>query len=1017
MNDINYPNIGMTLSRDLMPQIKDQKDFMSFLKTKGINYDIQTVPTNDLKSTQSEFDKDKIMSIMNADQKKIDPIITSSDGYVVDGHHRWIANHNTSGKCKSYVVNMPALDLLKSAKDYNNGIESTISEEITHKQFGPMMDSFVSFASDHLGIKSLPKIRYKDVNDDFSSFGAYNPHSKEIVLQTKNRHPMDVFRTLAHELVHHWQKENGLIGKDVAKEGSTGSKVENKANAEAGVILRHWGKKNSHMFNSGALVEAFLAEAATMKTPIRRIKPANRARKKALFYAGGPGSGKDYVAKQTGYGHGLTEVNSDHAFEHLLGKQGLSKTLPPEQMEKRTAVRSKAKGLTKIRQNALLSSGRGVIINTTGHDSDKIKAMKGELENRGYDTKMVFVNTSNEVSRQRNENRGKSGGRKVPEDVRQEYWNKAQAAKNKYRKMFGNEHFHHIDNSLDMKTASDDEKAAKHGEFTDVFKKIRSWATAIPENPIGKKEIEAELAKRRRKPKAEVIPASTPAKPRKTVFGAVSPEANATAKGLGLKHYGAGYFGPRKKGPRGEPIITHREVNGKLTKVSPKKKPLIPQQPIKEDLRQWFDPKHPKGGWKRINAKGEAIGPCAREEGEAKPKCMSNEKRAKLSKKERAAAVAAKRKHDPNPERKGEPINVSNFGKGKLTEENKPTNPELWARAKSLAKQKFDVYPSAYANGWASKWYKSKGGGWKSVNEEFEDFIEEEYGAGFWGTDELAQNYVAATPGQKYWKGKAKNAPDAGDTLLGRTAQIHPLVPEETQPKKKKKWKRKALAQEVYDSKTDTALNVKGLPSGGGIGPEFSSPASPTMIGGMAGSPYGTGMPSNYMPYYGFSESVETWANSPKTISAYKARYGSMAQQKLNEDKNKMAGKTIRQLREAWEAIGGRDMGTVPAAGRYKDGAMAEESPAWQRKEGKRESGGLNRKGVESYRRENPGSKLQTAVTTDPSKLKKGSKASKRRLSFCRRMKGMKAKLTSAKTARDPDSRINKSLRAWNCEE
>ena len=94
---------------------------------------------------------------------------------------------------------------------------------------------------------------------------------------------------------------------------------------------------------------------------------------------------------------------------------------------------------------------------------------------------------------------------------------------------------------------------------------------------------------------------------------------------------------------------------------------------------------------------------------------------------------------------------------------------------------------------------------------------------------------------------------------------------------------------------------------------------------------------------------------------------------------------------------------------------MQEATPAWQRKEGKRESGGLNQKGVDSYRRANPGSKLQTAVTTKPSKLKKGSKAAKRRKSFCSRMKGMKAKLTSAKTARDPDSRINKSLRKWNC--
>jgi len=97
------------------------------------------------------------------------------------------------------------------------------------------------------------------------------------------------------------------------------------------------------------------------------------------------------------------------------------------------------------------------------------------------------------------------------------------------------------------------------------------------------------------------------------------------------------------------------------------------------------------------------------------------------------------------------------------------------------------------------------------------------------------------------------------------------------------------------------------------------------------------------------------------------------------------------------------------------DEALREDSAAWQRKEGKSESGGLNRKGIESYRRENPGSKLSMAVTTKPSKLKPGSKAANRRKSFCARMGGMKKRLTSAKTARDPDSRINKALRKWNC--
>jgi hypothetical protein len=180
----------------------------------------------------------------------------------------------------------------------------------------------------------------------------------------------------------------------------------------------------------------------------------------------------------------------------------------------------------------------------------------------------------------------------------------------------------------------------------------------------------------------------------------------------------------------------------------------------REDLRKWFSKTDPEGDWKRINSKGEVAGPCAREPGEPKPKCMSKEKRAELSKSERAAAVATKRKHDPVADRAGKggkPINVSNYGKGKLSEEevdeacwdthkqvgmkmkggkmvpdcrpkneeaeqmdekNSPTNPALWSRAKSMARSKFDVYPSAYANGWASKWYKSKGGGWKSVKED-----------------------------------------------------------------------------------------------------------------------------------------------------------------------------------------------------------------------------------------------------------------------------------------------------------
>jgi hypothetical protein len=96
-----------------------------------------------------------------------------------------------------------------------------------------------------------------------------------------------------------------------------------------------------------------------------------------------------------------------------------------------------------------------------------------------------------------------------------------------------------------------------------------------------------------------------------------------------------------------------------------------------------------------------------------------------------------------------------------------------------------------------------------------------------------------------------------------------------------------------------------------------------------------------------------------------------------------------------------------------KDNAVEED---WQKVNRKDKTAGMSKKAVKAYRRENPGSKLKTAVTTKPSKLKKGSKAANRRKSFCARMSGMKRAHAGAKTKRDPDSPINKALRRWNCE-
>lgn len=96
----------------------------------------------------------------------------------------------------------------------------------------------------------------------------------------------------------------------------------------------------------------------------------------------------------------------------------------------------------------------------------------------------------------------------------------------------------------------------------------------------------------------------------------------------------------------------------------------------------------------------------------------------------------------------------------------------------------------------------------------------------------------------------------------------------------------------------------------------------------------------------------------------------------------------------------------------HTDEDLLTETAAWHRKAGKNKNGGLNRKGVMSYRREHPGSKLQTAVTTKPSKLKPGSKAAKRRKSFCARMSGVKGPM---KKPNGKPTRKALALRKWNC--
>ena len=204
---------------------------------------------------------------------------------------------------------------------------------------------------------------------------------------------------------------------------------------------------------------------------------------KAFFLAGGPGSGKSYVVGRTMGGHGLKLVNQDEPFEHLLKKAGLSLKMPPEESERKEVQRQRAKDITKARQANYLEGRLGVVIDGTGKDANKILKQKGGLEELGYDTYMVFVNTSLDVALQRNAERARS----VPEPIVVKAWKDVQSNIGKFSNMF-RAGFIVVDNN----NAGED-------ILKEVEKRVRGLLRKKVQNTRAKSWMAAELARKQRK--------------------------------------------------------------------------------------------------------------------------------------------------------------------------------------------------------------------------------------------------------------------------------------------------------------------------------------------------------------------------------------------------------------------------------------------------------------------------------------------------------------------------------------
>tara|TARA_Y100001937_G_scaffold27355_1_gene39289 strand:- start:3942 stop:5186 length:1245 start_codon:yes stop_codon:yes gene_type:complete len=202
---------------------------------------------------------------------------------------------------------------------------------------------------------------------------------------------------------------------------------------------------------------------------------------KAVFLAGGPGSGKSTVVKQLALDTlGLKMVNTDKAFENGLKKAGLSLDLRKLDAVVRDPIRAKAKNITKKNLDNYIGGRLGLIFDTTSAKDSKIKQYKKMLDALGYEYKMVYVNASLDNAQKRN----KARARKLPPEIVKNDWDAAQKNVKSYRGIFGRD-FVEIRNDDDLKSLQ--------AKTQKLFGKLMSWSSAFPGNKLATSWKQAEL--------------------------------------------------------------------------------------------------------------------------------------------------------------------------------------------------------------------------------------------------------------------------------------------------------------------------------------------------------------------------------------------------------------------------------------------------------------------------------------------------------------------------------------------
>jgi dephospho-CoA kinase len=205
---------------------------------------------------------------------------------------------------------------------------------------------------------------------------------------------------------------------------------------------------------------------------------------KAVFLAGGPGSGKSFIVGKTGLPQlGFRVVNSDDAFEVMMKKAGKAMTSDEIFSDEGQAIRGRAKAQTRLKQDIYMKGRLGLVIDGTGKDVNKIIKQAKELQDLGYDTKMILVNTDIETAIKRDSQRTRSLGKKKVT----EYWNTVQKNIGGLQTVFGKKNFMIVDNS----EGKDYQK-----ETLRAYRDVKKFISKDPENPLAKKWIKQEKEKR-----------------------------------------------------------------------------------------------------------------------------------------------------------------------------------------------------------------------------------------------------------------------------------------------------------------------------------------------------------------------------------------------------------------------------------------------------------------------------------------------------------------------------------------